>query len=122
MNVHTRVCLRDDCNGINRNRTGSCCRSNPFSEEGQRSMQRCSLGEGIAFVALMLSAGAMDSENMIVPGICCIVLALSLLLVNKKKEFIGQAQSVNLIKISVLIIARGKEKSNGNLQDMQREL
>lgn len=77
-------------------------------------MQRCSFGEGAAFVALMLSAGAMDSKNIIVPGIGCIAsAALLLLMAGKRKEPAGQAQSRRLIKISVLIIAQGKENSNG---------
>lgn len=37
-------------------------------------------------MGLMLSASAMDSENMIVPGICCILSTLLFLLPGKRKE------------------------------------
>lgn len=58
-------------------------------------MQRCSFGEGIAFITLIVSAGAMDSESLIVPGIGCIASALILMAMGKKKEPAGTGSIQN---------------------------
>ncbi len=98
------VCVRDDRNGLNRDRVGNYCSSSPFRAKGQGMMG--SVKEGAAFIALMLSAGAMDSENIVVPGIGCVVSALLLLVAGKRKKFAGRAQNRNYIRVSALIIVQ----------------
>lgn len=56
---------------------------------------------------MLLSAGAMDSENMIVPGIGCVMSALLLLVAGRRKELVVQTQNRNYIKVSALIIVQG---------------
>lgn len=41
--------------------------------------------EGILFMCLMVSASAMDSENPIIPGMICVLSAVSLLVTSRKE-------------------------------------
>lgn len=44
---------------------------------------------GIAFIVLMLSAAALDGDNMIIPGAGCLASALILLRESKRRETMG---------------------------------
>ena len=74
--------------------------------------EKVGIGEGFWFISMMVSAAAMDSENPVIPGSICLVSALALLWISRKKSLRQQAQKLGIRKyfISVLIIARrGRE-------------
>ncbi len=87
-------------------------------------MQKCSIREGVAFVLFLVSMAAMDSDSRVLP---VIILAGTLSVLywmgqacgeRKRKSLRQQAQSEK-IKVSVVIIPRGKEKANGKYQNQQ---
>lgn len=78
----------------------------------------------IIFAIFLLSAAAMDSSNIILPGTVCLIAVCSLYIgcgtkICKKKEPVAAG---SIKKLADYIIAQGKEKVNGKMQSMRRKL
>lgn len=49
-------------------------------------IQKCNFVDGIAFITMMLSSSAMDSEKILFPGIVCLLSSTILLIESKRKR------------------------------------
>lgn len=79
----------------------------------------------VIFVLFLISAAAMDSENMMVPGAICLI-SVCLLYISYRIEMSKKKESVATDSIKKTfcncIITQGKEKGNGKMRDLRWEL
>lgn len=78
----------------------------------------------VIFVLFLISAAAMDSDNVILPGMICLT-SICLFYISSRMEESKKKESVradSIKKLANCIITQGKENINGKAQSMWRKL